>query len=188
MTKMTDQAVSWVTLARIVEWMDNYLDEGVSGAYKEQPLAQDWARVTKLAEEVGEAVDALIGITGQNPRKGEYGSQEDLLSELADVALTGIYAMQHFHKDIDVTMERLLARARHHCDRVITERTTDTLTDILDGVDKEDNEEQQLLDIVHQSPPEGEFYLPCCNRSALEMPRWHNRLTNDPALVTCKGG
>ena len=57
-------------LAKIVEWMDNDLDGAVAEKYKGQPLAQDWARVAKLSEEVGEAIDALIGITGQNPRKG----------------------------------------------------------------------------------------------------------------------
>lgn len=33
------------------------------------------AHVAKVAEEAGEAVDALIGVTGQNPRKGHYGSR-----------------------------------------------------------------------------------------------------------------
>ncbi|WP_147268435.1 MazG-like family protein [Spongiactinospora rosea] len=34
--------------------------------------------ILKIAEEFGEAVQAYIGITGQNPRKGVYGTREDV--------------------------------------------------------------------------------------------------------------
>lgn len=101
-------------LRELVEWMDNDLDGAVSDTYKDQPLAQDWARVAKVSEEVGEAIDALIGMTAQNPRKGQYGRLSDLLTELADVALTGLYAMQHFTKNADVTLDIFMARAEHH--------------------------------------------------------------------------
>ncbi len=102
-------------LAELVAWMDEDLDGNTALVYRSgQPLAQDWARVAKVAEEVGEAIDALIGLTGQNPRKGRYATTEDLLDELADVALTGIYAMQHFTKQRDETLDLLMARARYH--------------------------------------------------------------------------
>ena len=103
-------------LRSLVEWVDACLDADVV-----KGLAQNWVRVAKVAEEVGEAIDALIGITGQNPRKGTYGSVDDLLSELADVALTGMYAIQHFTKDADRTMSILLGRATIHRTRL--ERT-----------------------------------------------------------------
>jgi hypothetical protein len=105
-------------LRDLIAWMDDHLDADVADPYKEQPLAQDWARVAKVAEEAGEAVDALIGVTGQNPRKGFYGSRDDLLDELADVALTGLYAMQHFTKNRHETVGRLISRARYHKQRV----------------------------------------------------------------------
>lgn len=108
MTEMMDE------LRQLVEWMDTDLDGHVPNRYKDQPLAQDWARTAKVVEEAGEALDALIGITGQNPRKGEYGSMSDLLTELADVTLTGLYAMQHFTKNGDSTIGVLMDRARHH--------------------------------------------------------------------------
>lgn len=107
-------------LAELVWWMDDYLDSHVSEPYKDQPLAQDWARVAKAGEEAGEALDALIGVTGQNPRKGTYGTEADLLDELADVALTGLYALQHFMKDtrhVD-PLEYLIDRARRHRSRI----------------------------------------------------------------------
>jgi NTP pyrophosphatase (non-canonical NTP hydrolase) len=90
-----------------VERFDQHLDAKCAVTYKEQPLAQDWARVAKIAEEAGEAVDALIGMTGQNPRKGYYAEGADLLDELADAAFTAVYAIQHFTKDIAVTRRAL---------------------------------------------------------------------------------
>ena len=102
----------------IIHNVDEWLDSDVSVTYREQPLGQDWARVAKVAEEVGEAIDALIGCTGQNPRKGHYGEVEDLLGELADVAMTGMFAIQHFTKDnartasvIMAALEKAAARA-----------------------------------------------------------------------------
>ena len=105
-------------LQDLIAWMDDHLDSAVADPYKGQPLAQDWARVAKVSEEVGEAIDALIGITGQNPRKGHYGDRSDLLDELADVALTGLYAMQHFTKNRHETVGLLMDRARYHRRRI----------------------------------------------------------------------
>lgn len=109
---MTDR--TW----RLVEALDQRIDDGAGPAYHEQPLAQDWARVAKIQEEAGEAIDALIGVTVQNHRKGEYGSWEHLYDELADVAWTGVYAIQHFTKDIERTRAILMARAERHAERV----------------------------------------------------------------------
>ena len=105
-------------LQALIVWMDHYLDADVADTYQGQPLAQDWARVAKAGEEAGEAIDALIGMTGQNPRKGRYGGLPDLLDELADVALTGLYAIQHFTKSGDGTVDVLMQRARYHRHRV----------------------------------------------------------------------
>lgn len=49
--------------------------------------------IIKIAEEFGEAVQAYIGITGQNPRKGVYGTCDDVQKELADVIVTAGIAM-----------------------------------------------------------------------------------------------
>ena len=98
---------------KIVENVDRILDEKVSAIYKNQPLAQDWARVAKIVEEAGEAVNELILSTGQNPRKGtDDEAYIRLLRELADTAMTGIYAIQHFTKDINIT-EQIMLDAQH---------------------------------------------------------------------------
>lgn len=105
-------------LADLIAWMDTWLDDNVAEPYKDQPLAQDWARVSKVVEEAGEALDALIGVTGQNPRKGTYGSHADLYAELCDTALTALYGLQHFVKNRHETLGLLMDRARYHHERV----------------------------------------------------------------------
>jgi hypothetical protein len=103
---------------RMIELFDEHLDANVGTLYKEQPFAQDWARISKVAEELGEAVQVFIGYTGQNPRKGSYGSQSDLMGELADVAATAILAMQHFLKDITAVEIIMYERASNALERV----------------------------------------------------------------------
>jgi hypothetical protein len=111
---------SLLSARTFVTEIDEWLDANVSEAYKDQPLAQHWARVAKAGEEAGEAIDALIAWTGQNPRKPQrdeaYG---ELMDELADTALTAIYGMQHFTKDADETARLLLARLAHHHGRLV---------------------------------------------------------------------
>jgi hypothetical protein len=100
---------------RTVETVDTWLDSAVSPLYREMPLGQDWARVAKVIEEIGEAVAELILYTGQNPRKGTHPERyENLLNELADTAMSAIYAIQHFTKDREMTRRALMtAQARH---------------------------------------------------------------------------
>ena len=96
--------------ADTIRRVDTWLDHTTAGHYRNEPLAQDWARVAKASEEAGEAIRALIACTGQNPRKGVHGTIGDLLNELSDVALTGILAIQHFTKDITTTQQVLSAK------------------------------------------------------------------------------
>ncbi len=80
-------------VTEINRWLDIDVPKHYTGA---GCLAQDWARIAKIQEEAGEVVNAFIGVTGQNPRKGTHGSMDDVLSELADVVATAIIAIQHF--------------------------------------------------------------------------------------------
>lgn len=117
-----EDTIDWQEIRDIDAW----LDRAVSGTYQDQPLAQDWARLSKIAEELSEALLELpedatvqdmrrinditkvlgkaiqdhIGATGQNPRKGtDPNGYVKMLDELADTALTAILAIQHFTKD-----------------------------------------------------------------------------------------
>jgi hypothetical protein len=74
--------------------------------------------IMKIAEELGEAVQAYIGVTGQNPRKGIYGTREDVQNELADVVVTAGVAMiaiaEGDHNEARTQLEKRIA--------VVTER------------------------------------------------------------------
>lgn len=90
----------WAEVVDVDEW----LDADVAARYGDEPLAQDWARIAKTIEELGEAIGELILSTGQNPRKGtDPKAHERMLQEMADVALTAVLGIQHFTKDADRT-------------------------------------------------------------------------------------
>lgn len=79
--------------------VDMWLDENSPELRSGQPLAQDWARIAKISEEVGEVVQAFMLHTGSNPRKGKGENMDAVLCELTDVIYTAILAMLHFTKD-----------------------------------------------------------------------------------------
>ncbi|MER5354629.1 MazG-like family protein [Kitasatospora sp. NPDC002551] len=59
------------------------------------PEALLWSRVAKVGEEAGEAVAALIGATGANPRKGTNATLADVERELLDTAGAALLAVEH---------------------------------------------------------------------------------------------
>ncbi|KUJ37229.1 hypothetical protein ACZ90_69920 [Streptomyces albus subsp. albus] len=75
----------WDTVGRLVGWLDRN-----STAPRDQELL---LRVLKLSEEVGEVAAALIGVTGQNPRKGVTHTWDEVHAELCDVILTAMVAL-----------------------------------------------------------------------------------------------
>lgn len=89
--------------------MDAHLDSAANPDYQAQPLAQDWARVTKVCEEAGEVWQELSRLTGENPRKGACGTLEELLAELGDTAAAALLAVQHLVKDRARTLAVLSA-------------------------------------------------------------------------------
>jgi hypothetical protein len=98
----------------IITVLDEWLDANVGDGYQldkyGQSLAQDWARIGKVIEELGEAIQIWIGLTGQNPRKGTYGTPNEFQDEIADTIITGILCLQHFTKDADETAQVLAER------------------------------------------------------------------------------
>ncbi|MFF8274989.1 MazG-like family protein [Streptomyces lateritius] len=80
---MTD---TWDTIDRLSSWI---------AAHHTLPHQQDvLLRVLKLSEEVGEVAEAVIGATGQNPRKGASHTWQDVESELCDVIITAMVALR----------------------------------------------------------------------------------------------
>ena len=75
-------------LARLSQWIDD-------GNAHRDPEAIQWGRIAKIAEENGEVIEAFIGATGQNPRKGVTHTMADVEKELLDVAITALGALEH---------------------------------------------------------------------------------------------
>ncbi|MFD7981360.1 MazG-like family protein [Streptomyces sp. NPDC059071] len=76
----------WPTIARLHTWLT---------AHQNLPRSEEiLLRVLKLSEEVGEAAQAVIGATGQNPRKGTSHTWQDVEAELCDVIITAMVALR----------------------------------------------------------------------------------------------
>ncbi|MEU4272810.1 MazG-like family protein [Streptomyces sp. NPDC026092] len=89
MTDLMDDP--WRTIARLASWISDH---------HTLPPEQDvLMRVLKLSEEVGEVAEAVIGATGQNPRKGTSHTWQDVESELCDVIITAMVALRTLNPD-----------------------------------------------------------------------------------------
>ncbi|MHB9862290.1 MazG-like family protein [Streptomyces sp. YIM S03343] len=89
----------WTTVDALWRWLEvsrasDGTHEGASGTREALLL-----RMLKLSEEVGEAAQAVIGATGQNPRKGVTHSWEDVEAELCDVVITALVALRTLTPD-----------------------------------------------------------------------------------------
>ncbi|MGW3283154.1 MazG-like family protein [Streptomyces sp. NPDC001002] len=69
-------------------------------------------RMLKLSEEVGEVAEAVIGATGQNPRKGITHTWDDVQAELCDVVITALVALRTLTPDTREVFAHHLARVR----------------------------------------------------------------------------
>ncbi|MET7699717.1 MazG-like family protein [Streptomyces sp. NPDC005485] len=87
---MADEEV-WKAIDDLHAWLD--ANKAVDG-----PEAL-LLRVLKLSEEVGEVAQAVIGATGQNPRKGTSHTWDDVRSELCDVVITALVALRTLTPD-----------------------------------------------------------------------------------------
>ncbi|SMQ15883.1 NTP pyrophosphatase, house-cleaning of non-canonical NTPs [Streptomyces sp. Ag82_O1-12] len=92
----------WSTIDALCEWLDtNRPVEGREGLL---------LRILKLSEEVGEVAEAVIGATGQNPRKGVTHTWEDVEAELCDVAITALLALRTLTPEAPEVFARHLER------------------------------------------------------------------------------
>ncbi|MBC3839456.1 hypothetical protein GXW82_02240 [Streptacidiphilus sp. 4-A2] len=80
----------WPTITALTAWLD-----GSNGGSEHETAM----RLMKLAEETGEVMQAYIGMTGQNPRKGVTHTATDVADELCDVIVTAMVALCRFTDD-----------------------------------------------------------------------------------------
>lgn len=84
--------------------LSKWIDAGNAGRDSE---AVTWGRLAKIMEEGGEVIEAFIGATGQNPRKGVTHSMDDVREELLDVAVTALGAYEHLDNHEGHSLDRL---------------------------------------------------------------------------------
>lgn len=101
-------------LGRRAAAISTWLDEQI----KLDDEALTLCRVSKCANEAGEALDALEKAMGINPRKGVCGQWEDVRKELLDVALTALGAYEHLSQNSGGSALALLDHARTRMERV----------------------------------------------------------------------
>ncbi|WCD84577.1 hypothetical protein KPP03845_100900 [Streptomyces xanthophaeus] len=66
-----------------------------------RPQESHVLQVLKIGEEFGEAAQAVIGVKGTNPRKGQSHSWEDVHDEVCDVAITALVALARMRPDAE---------------------------------------------------------------------------------------
>lgn len=92
----------WHVIAQQKAWLDAHPNTDPALAV---PL-----RVLKVAEEAGEAAAALIGVTGQNPRKGTSHTEAELAAELCDVIIAASLALASVVPDPEGALEEHAGR------------------------------------------------------------------------------
>lgn len=92
----------WPTITALHAWLTEHSPV--------PPEQQTLLRMLKLSEEVGEVAQAVIGATGQNPRKGVSHSWQDVESELCDVIVTAMVALATLTPDAAHVFDAHLAK------------------------------------------------------------------------------
>ncbi|MGW0532978.1 MazG-like family protein [Streptomyces sp. NPDC003032] len=99
---MNDSPELWDTIGRLHDWLESHNDRA--------PQEALLLRVLKLSEEVGEVAQAVIGATGQNPRKGTTHTWDDVQAELCDVVVTAMVALRTLTPDAEAVFAARLRR------------------------------------------------------------------------------
>ena len=98
--------------SRLITFLSDQTD-GSPANRERDPEALLWGRVAKVSEEAGEAVQALLGALGHNPRKGVHGSLADVEYELLDVALAALCSVSHLYRRRGETADPIALLGRH---------------------------------------------------------------------------
>ena len=101
-----DESV-WNTVDALVAW----LDRGSELPEETKTILQ----ILKITEEAGEVAQAVIGATGQNPRKGHSHTWDDVQNELCDVIITAMVALTRVNPEarqvFTANLDRIAARS-----------------------------------------------------------------------------
>ncbi|WP_330261568.1 MazG-like family protein [Streptomyces sp. NBC_00539] len=84
----------WTTITALAHRFD-----AVDAALGMQPEESHTLQILKIGEEFGEAAQAVIGVKGTNPRKGNSHTWDDVHDEVADVVITAMVALARMRPD-----------------------------------------------------------------------------------------
>jgi hypothetical protein len=73
-------------------------------------------QLIKIQEELGEAAEAYVGMTGSNPRKGVTHTADDVAMELADVAITAMLAIRFAGFEVNPILAAQAAKTEQRLD------------------------------------------------------------------------
>ncbi|MFJ8935727.1 MazG-like family protein [Streptomyces sp. NPDC102365] len=106
---MSDDGDLWESIEHLQDWLARTQPE-------RPPQETLLLRMLKLSEEVGEVAEAVIGATGQNPRKGVSHTWDDVRAELCDVVITAAVALRTLSPDarevFTTHLKRVTARSQ----------------------------------------------------------------------------
>lgn len=102
--KVTEIREVWDGIESLTEWLNS------SNGCNDHELT---LRIMKIGEEFGEVVNAHIGAIGQNPWKGFYATQQDVIKELCDVIVTAMVAINSMTEDATISRGMLAAHMTH---------------------------------------------------------------------------
>lgn len=105
-----------MTTAVLLAALSDWIDTSPANAVRDREAAA-WGRISKVSEECGEVIEAFIGVTGQNPRKGIHGCIDDVVEELLDVAVTALAAVEHFNDNDGSSLDLFAAKVQHVANR-----------------------------------------------------------------------
>jgi hypothetical protein len=120
-TRRPDDDLTW--LLAVIPVVDQALDDLAPEVFRRDDDASRIANMYRRfaagpVSEAAEAIDALNGMTGGNPRKGVTHSRADLLGEAADTAFSSLLAIQSQTKDIAATWVIFIEAAARAYSRV----------------------------------------------------------------------
>lgn len=104
-----DEDNIWPGIHELVLW----LDDGKARSPQEILL-----RALKLQEEAGELAEAIINVSGQNPRKPKTKTLEDVAAEAVDCAVTALVFLETISPNNDTARRFFNGRLEYLRDRI----------------------------------------------------------------------
>lgn len=91
----------WADIETVTAWLNSHND------LTDHEIT---LRILKIQEEAGEVAEARINQLAQNPRKGKFATEAEVIGELCDVVVTAMVAINSITGDATVSRGFLASR------------------------------------------------------------------------------